>query len=416
MRRSAQAERAVGIEWYVTDGEPCAAQARASPEDFVVEERLSIPEMTAEPLPGHLPLYRIEKRSIDTMHMGRELSEALRSRVSYAGLKDKKAVAVQYATPTSRRSGRPQKVVAPRFTATLVGYVPRPLSRASLVGNAFSIVLRRCCPAVEERIAQAMGAAEEGRVPNFYGLQRFGTSGAGTHRVGRAMVRGEFKDAVGLLLAADGSPGTKEAFEAERYQDIPGLLPEGKDVERGVARELGRHPGDWVGAMRAVPVNLRRLYVQAYQSYIFNRTLSIAVENGEDLSRMRAGDNWAQASPDGMVVSAPRGVRDPPTSGAVPLAQVAGFAFRDYGSRFDSCLLRALEAEGVRPGRFYLEEMQEASQEGGFRRPSLVVREESWKVGDGDAGLKFVLPRGEYATVLLREMVMAEDPAGAGLA
>ena len=404
------------MEWYVTDGEPCGAQAKASPEDFVVEERLSVPEMAEGPLPGHLPLYRVEKRSIDTMHMARELSEALRSRVSYAGLKDKKAVAVQYATPTSRRSDRPQRVETPRFTATIVGYVPRPLSRASLVGNAFSIVLRKCCPAVGERVAEAMGAAAEGRVPNFYGLQRFGTSGAGTHRVGRAMVKGEFKEAVGLLLAADGSPETKEALGAERYRDLPGLLPGGKDVELGVAQELNRHPGDWVKAMRAVPVGLRRLYVQAYQSYIFNRTLSIAVGKGEDLSKLSAGDNWAQASPDGLTVSAPRGVRDPPAPDAVPLVQVAGFAFRNYGSRFDSCLLQALEAEEVGPGRFYLEDMQEASQEGGFRRPALVVREESWRVEDGNAGMKFVLPRGQYATVLLREMVKAEDPAGAGLA
>ena len=404
------------MQWYVTDGEPCRGQAKEAPEDFVVEEKISVPEMTSEPYQDSLPLYRIEKRSIDTMHMAQELSEALRSRVSYAGLKDKRAVAVQYATPTSRRADRPSQIVNPRFTATVVGYVPRPLSRASLVGNAFSIVLRRCCGGVEERIAEAMGAAEEGRVPNFYGLQRFGSSGAGTHRVGRALVRGEFKEAVGILLGVDGSPETKEAFEAERYGDLAGSLPIGKDVELAVARELGRHPGAWVRALRAVPVSLRRLYVQAYQSYVFNRTVSIAVERGEELSKLSAGDNWAHASSDGLEISAPRGVKDIPTPGAVPLVQVVGYAFRNYGSRFDSCLTQALESEGVGPGRFFLEEMQEASQEGGFRRPALVVREGSWKVQDGSASLRFVLPKGQYATVLLREIVKAEDPAGSGLA
>ena len=416
MRRSAAAEKAVGIEWYVTDGEPCASQAKASPEDFRVEEKLSLSEISTEPRPGHVPLYRIEKHSIDTMHMARELSEALRSRVSYAGLKDKRAVAVQYATPTSRRSDRPERVVTPRFTATMVGYLPRPLTRASLVGNVFSVVLRRCCREVEARASEAVDAAAEGRVPNFYGLQRFGTSGAGTHTVGSAMVRGEFKEAVGLLLGASQSPEIKEAFGAERYGSLAGLLPAGKDAELGVASELARHPGDWVRALRSVPLNLRRLYVQAYQSYVFNRTLSIAAERGEDLSGLREGDNWAQASPDGLVVSEPRGVRDVPTGGAVPLVQVVGYAFRNYGSRFDSCLMEALEEEGLVPNRFYLEGMQEVSQEGGFRRPALVVREESWKVEDGDLHMKFILPRGQYATVLLREIVKAEDPAAAGLA
>jgi tRNA pseudouridine13 synthase len=416
LKRSAGAEKAVGIEWYATDGDPCSARARAFPEDFVVEEKLSALEMVAEPLPDYFPLYRIEKRSIDTMHMARELSEALKSRVSYAGLKDKRAVAVQYATPASRRSDRPQRIATPRFTATIVGYIPRPLSRGSLVGNAFSIVLRNCCSAVEERIEQAMYAADEGRIPNFYGLQRFGTAGTGTHLVGGAMVRGEFETAVRILLGADQRPEMEEALEAGRYRDLPGLLPAGKDVEFWVARELEQHPGDWVRAMRAVPVNLRRFYVQAYQSCIFNRTLSIAVERGEDLSKLVAGDNWAQASPDGLVVTAPRGVRDPPSTRAVPLVQVAGYAFRNYGSRFDRCLLQALEAERVEPGRFYLEGMQEVSQEGGFRRPALVTREETWEAQDGRAGLKFVLPRGQYATVLLREIVKSEDPAAAGLA
>jgi tRNA pseudouridine13 synthase len=416
LKRSAGAERTVGIEWYITDGDPCSAQARASPEDFLVEEKLSVPEMVAEPLPDYFPLYRIEKHSIDTMHMARELSDALKGRVSYAGLKDKRAVAVQYATPASRRSDRPQQVATPRFTATIVGFLPRPLGRGSLVGNAFSIVLRNCCSAVEDRVAKAMEAAEEGKVPNYYGLQRFGTVGTGTHLVGGAMVRGEFEAAGRLLLGAGQDSEILRALEAGRYRDLPGLLPAGKDVETWVARELGRRPGDWVGAIRAVPVNLRRLYVQAYQSYIFNRTLSIAVEKGEDLSKLVAGDNWAQASSDGLVISAPRGVKDAPTTRAVPLVQVVGYAFRNYGSRFDLYLLQALEAEGVRPGRFFIEQMQEASQEGGFRRPALVARDETWEVQDGKASLKFVLPRGQYATVLLREIVKAEDPAGAKLA
>jgi len=416
LKRSAEAERAVGIEWYITDGDPCSAQARASPEDFLVEEKLSVPEMVAEPVPDYFPLYRIEKHSIDTMHMARELSDALKGRVSYAGLKDKRAVAVQYATPASRRSDRPQQIATPRFTATIVGFLPRPLGRGALVGNAFSIVLRNCCSAVEDRVAQAMYAAEEGKIPNFYGLQRFGTVGTGTHLVGGAMVRGEFETAVRLLLGADQGTEILKALEAGRYRDLPGLLPAGKDVEVWVARELERHPGDWVRAIRAVPVNLRRLYVQAYQSYIFNRTLSIAVEKGEELSKLVAGDNWAQASSDGLVLSAPRGVKDVPTTRAVPLVQVAGYAYRNYGSRFDLHLLQALEAEGIKPGRFFIEEMQEASQEGGFRRPALVARDGTWGVQDGKASLKFVLPRGQYATVLLREIVKAEDPAGARLA
>lgn len=421
MRRSAEAERRVGIDWFATDGHPCPSLVKKSPEDFVVEEQLSFPEIVKEPVPGYLPLYRVEKRGMDTMHMARELSEALGSRVAYAGLKDKRAVAVQYVTPTSSRSSRPPQVQRDRFTATLVGYVPVPLARSALTGNRFSIVLRECCADASEVLGETMEAASEGKIPNFYGLQRFGAGGAGTHMIGRAMVRGTFEEAVKRMLTTGrGTFGreaeAQEAFEAGRYDQIPGLMPDGRDVELAVAWELARHPGDWVRSLRAVPVNLRRLYVQAYQSFIFNRTMSLALEAGEDISGLRPGDNWAEASADGLALSAIRGVRETPTGTAVPVVQVIGYAFRDYGSRFDSLAKRALEAEGIRAGQFYLEGMQEVSQEGGFRRPQLVVRGGSWSVQNDAASLSFTLPRGQYATVLLREMVKAEDPAGAGLA
>lgn len=416
MRRSAGPERGVGIEWYVTDGPPCPAKARSSPDDFAVEEHLSVPGLTDEPRTDYFPLYRVEKRSIDTMHMERELSDALRSRVSYAGLKDKRAVAVQYATPTRRRSARPTEVVRERFRATLVGYVPTPVTRSALVGNDFSVVLRECCAGVGGLVSETMRSASTGSIPNFFGLQRFGTAGAGTHAVGRAMVKGDFEGAVRAMVAPDADSEAGEAFEAREYGRLARLIPEGRDIEIPVARELARNPGEWVKALRAAPVKLRRLYVQAYQSYIFNRTMSMALEAGEDISKLAPGDNWASPSADGLVLSAVRGVRDAPTEGAVPVVQTVGYAFRDYGSRFDALINGVMASEGVEAKQFYLQQMQEASQEGGFRRPQMVVKGGSWTVEGDVASLKFTLPRGQYATVLLREIVKAEDPARAGLA
>ena len=419
MRPAPEADKEVGIEWYATDGPPCHAQLRSTPEDFVVEELLSVRGLTPEPRPDYLPLYRVEKRSVDTMHMAKEVSAVLRSRVSYAGLKDKRAVAVQYLTPSSRRSARPPRIVGERFTATVVGYVPAPLARSALLGNRFSLVLRSCCPDVRERLAEAMGAALGGRVPNFYGAQRFGLSGPGTHAVGRAIVKGDFRGAVTTMLAHGARvAGTdvESAISAGRYEDIAGSIPEARDTEAAVARELARHPGEWVKALRAIPLKLRRLYVQAYQSYIFNRTMSLAVADGVDFASYSPGDNWAEASPDGLVTSAPRGVKDPPVGNAVPLVQLVGYAFRDYGSRFDALAKRVLEEEEVEPALFYLEDMQELSQEGGFRRPGLVVRDQSWSSEGEEAALRFTLPKGQYATVLLREVVKAEDPAAFGFA
>ncbi len=422
MRQAPDAEREVGIEWYATDGEPCRARAKSSPEDFVVSEQAETVGLVTEERPGYYPLYKVEKRSIDTIHMAEDLSAALKSRVSYGGMKDKRARAVQYVTPTSLRSERPARVSRGRFTAELVGYVPKPISRGALAGNRFDIILRECCPRIAERIEDAARLAERRGFPNFYGLQRFGTSGAGTHRIGKAIVKADFEGAVRLMLLADlpsdgeGERAAKEAMGAGRYEEGAKLLPPGRDAERRVARELGRHPGEWVRGLRAVPVRVRRLYVQAYQSLIFNRTLSMAMEKGEDLAAARQGDNWAELSLDGLVASRVRGVRDPLAPGAVPMVQIAGYAFRDYGSRFDACLKEVLAAEGIAPREFFVQEMQEVSSEGGFRRPHLAIREPGWEVEGSTARLRFTLGRGQYATVFLREVIKPDDPAAAGLA
>jgi tRNA pseudouridine13 synthase len=202
---------------------------------------------------------------------------------------------------------------------------------------------------------------------------------------------------------------------AGRYEEVVTLLPPGRDVEKKVAGVLSRYPGEWIRAMRGTPLKLRRLYVQAYQSLIFNKTLSRAIEEGVDISAVREGDNWADVSEDGLITTATRGVRDPPTQRAVPMMQLVGYAYRDYGSRFDALVNRVLKDEGVTPGQFYVKEMQEISSEGGFRRAHMAVRDSTWSVVGGTARLGFTLARGEYATVLLREITKPSDPASAGL-
>jgi tRNA pseudouridine13 synthase len=415
-------ERAVGIGIYVTLGAPCQANAKSSDEDFRVEEFIASQGMSSEERPGYLPLYRVQKHSIDTLHMARELSAILRSGVSYGGLKDKRAVSIQYVTPTSRRSQRPPEVVTDKFSARLVGFVPKPISRGAIIGNRFEVTLRDCCPEIGQRADEALQLASERKMPNFYGLQRFGTSGPGTHRVGKAMVRREFDEAVRLILSEvrpkDDSQtlAAKEAFRAERYEEGLGLLSSAQDVESMVARSLNRNPGDWVKALRAIPVNLRRLYVEAYQSSIFNETMSEAIAKGEGISKPRPGDNWAEVSEDGMVTSEVHGVKEPMAVDVVPMVQLVGYGTRDYGSRFDACINSVLDRQHIRAKDFYVKEMQEVSAEGGFRRPHMAIKDSSFAVNDGTAILKFTLSRGQYATVLLREIIKPGDPESAGLA
>jgi tRNA(Glu) U13 pseudouridine synthase TruD len=82
---AAEPEKAVGIGYYATDGSPCHARAKSSDGDFRVEEYIDSKELSVDEKPGYYPIYKVQKHSIDTMHMARQLSEILGSRVSYGG-------------------------------------------------------------------------------------------------------------------------------------------------------------------------------------------------------------------------------------------------------------------------------------------------------------------------------------------
>jgi tRNA pseudouridine13 synthase len=153
------------------------ARFRASPEDFVVEERAGFAPSGA----GEHLLLTIEKRGLTTPQVARRLAAwagVPEADVGYAGLKDKFAVTRQ------RFSVRIPKKVAPDVSLLQSDDVrvlehawhARKLPRGALAGNAFELVLRDVVAdraAVEARLE----AIRAGGLPNYFGEQRFGRSG-----------------------------------------------------------------------------------------------------------------------------------------------------------------------------------------------------------------------------------------------
>ena len=66
-------------------------------------------------------------------------------------------------------------------------------------------------------------------------------------------------------------------------------LPKGMDIEYQLMKAFvnGKEP---ISALRSISINIRRLFVHAYQAYIFNRCLSHAIVNGENILHGNSGD------------------------------------------------------------------------------------------------------------------------------
>lgn len=278
----------IGMSHYATEFPGTGGRIRAHAEDFAVSEVISGMVLRSISEENGYAIYRLKKRNIDTAHAISEAQAGTGIRLKALGLKDASAMTEQFVCARNRGPSA-RGFNAGRFSLERLGYAKRPLTKKDMTGNHFKIRIRNAA-------ADPGGFAEHGRVLNYYGYQRFGSRRPVTHHVGRAMLRRDFGGAVRLILSYTSIHDTKQHTElrqklsdGENYARYLGQVPPGMDVERIIMEQMIQH-GDPQRAMRSIPVSLRRLYVQAYQSYLFNRTLSDAFSGSEDLFACQDGD------------------------------------------------------------------------------------------------------------------------------
>ncbi len=405
---------------YSTGGARHQGRLRTSLQDFEVEELIALGDVVRARAPGLVPVYKVTKAGVDTPHVAREIAAMIKSEVNFAGLKDKNATVVQYISARSARASAPLELKGNRFEARLLGF-SRPVTRGMLRGNRFKILVETSDDIAAD-IEEGLRACGERRVANFFGYQRFGLKGGVNRRAGKAIVERDFPLATDLILAEDREGEDDDAKEARRlcgegrYAEAVPLFSARQDLERRLASHLSQKPGDHIGALRRIPIAIRRLLVNSYQAYLFNLALSGAVRGGVDISNPESGDNWAPLGERGLTVGRVRGVKEePPKEGVgVPLIQILGYGYRNYGSRFDRVLAEVISDEGVSPAAFYVKEAEEMSSEGGFRPAPVLSSDLSFSQENRGFVLEFSLGKGEYATVLLRELLKPAQPQLSG--
>jgi tRNA pseudouridine13 synthase len=96
----------------------------------------------------------------------------------------------------------------------------------------------------------------------------------------------------------------------------------------------------------------------------------------------------------------------------VPAIRMVGYTFQPGKGRFENITRTILQEEEVAAKDFYIKEMQELSHQGGFRQAPLWCTDFSYK--RDPLMVSFKLPKGSYATALLREIIKPDDPIRSG--
>jgi len=313
-----------------------------------------------------------------------------------------------------------KRITLPGLKIKVLGRTNRSVSLGDLLGNRFRITIRDlACPEpgatlarITEEIVQQKG------VPNYFGVQRFGDTRPVTHKVGEALARGKIEEAVYIYLALPFSGEPERTREAREKlwvsRDIPSALkdfPEYLHHELAMLNYLREHPGDYAHSFDVLSVNLKRLFVHAYQSYLFNKILSHRLIAKLELDRAVEGD---------VVCFAKDGLPDMDRQQAVTMENIEAVRrLAERGRAFVTLPLIGFEtklAEGIQgeieravlndeevsQENFRVEENPELGSRG-TRRAALCMVKPQIRVEGNIAELEFVLPKGSYATVVLRE-------------
>ncbi len=411
---------AIGIGVYSTKVLGIDGKIKQSADQFVVEEIIdSSFNISTDSDSEHLyPLYLLKKDGIDSNHAVKEVEIVTGLKLKVVGLKDAKAVTTQYASVSVKQGDAKHKFVTEHCTLDLVGYTSKPIAKGILVANRFIIKINDFHGNVEQSISELQECIEKNAVANFYGYQRFGSSRPVTHLVGREIVKRNFREAVNLFLCYSNeyeNEHNKEIREMckddSNFEHVLKVMPGKMDLERILIEELmrGHEP---IKAIRRLPITIRRLLVQAYQSYIFNKTLSIAIKEGYEIALPKQNDICFSFTREYTSMTGMIRYDGDAKNLQLPAIPLAGYAFRD-NNRFSAIVKKVMEEESVSMKDFYIKELQEVSVEGGFRQASMLCRDFSYSLND-PLETKFVLNKGSYATILLRELMKPSDPMKAG--
>lgn len=412
---------------YVTKEEGIGGTIRNQYEDFYVEE---IPDLipTGEGPNVWIWIEKIGRTTLDVvLDIARDL-HIDRKRMGFAGMKDKKARTRQWiciSNMDSEEQFKQVKALSGQIYKTDFLKVIRgrkKLRMGQLKGNKFRILIRDIDDVEKsaEVASDILKQLEVTGVPNYFGWQRFGKPRTNTHLVGEALVENDLKKAVGRYI---GNPTEEEHEENQKarkaYDDGDlekslELMGKGMRYEKMMIRELIKDSKkgeltdkSYKNALHALPKPLQRMFVHAYQSFLFNAAVSKRVEMG--INKYIEGDI--------IINNEERIVRDKTpeeyqelidTFQVNPTSPLYGTKVPFAGGKVGEMEKSILDNYGLSKEDFEVPKMPRLGSHGLRRSMRFQVWDTSAIATDEGVLTEFSINKGSYATAVLRE-VMKKD-------
>jgi len=402
---------------YLTHTPGVGGRIKARPEDFLVDE---IP--LYEPQGGGEHLYLgIQKTNVSHGEMMSCLRRKFGVRefaIGYAGMKDKAGVTRQTVSIHLTKDPPNVDIDHSRIQVLWAARHANKLRMGHLAGNRFSIRIRDVDPMKAPAALKTLRQMERDGVPNYFGTQRFGYRG-NNHRVGAALLAEDWPTLTQELLGTVGGVfpeyqrARREGFDRGNLREAASLWTTADRAERMVCERLasGHEARD---AVLAVGGTALSFWVSSLQSAIFNRVLDARLQD-QSLATLAEGDlAWKHDNRAVFSVTAED------AAGGVLASRLANIEISPSGPMWGKGMLQptgaaaAAEFEALQAAGLHLAHLME-SRHGpeGARRPlRFPVANTHLEAGSDEHGafirVAFDLPRGSYATIVLREIMKSE--------
>lgn len=385
---------------------------KATPEDFKVKELATLP-LAKE---GAFSVYLLEKRGWNTIDALREISKA--SNVpskffSYGGKKDRHASTIQFIAIEGPRI---KDFATDAMTLTFQGFMDRPMGPDLIEGNQFEIAVRQLDKKTAQAVLVNAQRIHDQGFPNYFDDQRFGSYDVQQGFLAEKILLGHLNGAVKIYMTSvySGDPKAEQQrrlFFFENWKDWKACASRAHtEFEKFAFEELKKGEKAALAVLNQIPKEEMSLYFSAYQSFLWNQTASLVVQEiiGEKIERIQgaAGDYIFYQDIAGDVSRHLRTMIIPTAAHNTKMKdEISGRAYA-----------RILEERGVRTSMFNKLKVRRAFFKATDRPLIVFPSNFDANIGDDDlypgkrkAVLKFILPRGSYATMLIKYLFHKGD-------
>jgi tRNA pseudouridine13 synthase len=273
---------------------------KKSPEDFIVNEIYDLEEIKTRDLEkednGNFFYFELIKTNYEQIRCLRYVAKLFGKNykdIHFCGTKDKVGITTQLISIRNLKKSNIEKNVEhinneiKDINIKFIGEFKSRLNLGENVGNKFKIIIREITKIDLEKFNTNLKKFEKNNFQflNLFESQRFGFGG-NNHKVGKYILQNEMKKAIFEILSSTPQnpsefleiflnfikENEKDLFENHLEKAIE-LTPRNFENYKVILEELKLRKNDFNGALKTLPKKIQTIFINAYQSYVFNSIL-----------------------------------------------------------------------------------------------------------------------------------------------